>query len=522
MTPSKRTRTRPLLTANPILVKELRSRMRGMRAFAILTGVLLLLAGVSYLFYRIVLATTIYSNMPISPQIGQSLLVGLAVVELMMVCFIAPAVTASAISSEKERLTYEMLLATPLRPASILWGKLISALGYVFLLILAGVPMSSLVFTFGGVTVLDMVKISILLTAIAVTLGVVGVTLSAWLERTVRATVFSYLVVLGLLFGPFLVYIMVGVIRQSLPPPWILIPNPLSALFSALPLASGGNSPAGVVGELGRVLSGGMAMGGGMGMPQDLARPLYHYTLALYATISLGLYLLATRLVRPTRRWRIHWREVGIALGLFLALAASVVAFFGVTADRYDGGVLRPAPTPAPFRVEGPVAPVEVSVERAVPVQVVPVLPPTPAPTPPEPSALSAGNAPVPDLAGLYATAIRQLYVSDRGRAARVKLEVLTIGHAAGDSAVSNAADASSPVPIPVEVQKGVVEALADLGPAVEWVDGPAVLTLSDAGVNEDGIGQVALLFEPTPDISIIRMYLLERVDGTWRILGGF
>ena len=50
---------------NPIVVKELWSRMRGVRAFAILTAVLLLLAGVSYLFYRLVLATTIYSSAPV-------------------------------------------------------------------------------------------------------------------------------------------------------------------------------------------------------------------------------------------------------------------------------------------------------------------------------------------------------------------------------------------------------------------------------------------------------------------------
>jgi ABC-2 type transport system permease protein len=366
-------------TANPIVVKELRSRMRGVRAFAILTGVLLLLAGVSYVFYRIVLATTIYSSTPVSPQIGHTLLVGLAVVELLMVCFITPAVTAGAISSEKERLTYEMLLATPLRPASILWGKLISALGYVFLLILAAVPMASLVFTFGGVTPLDMVKALIMLTATAVTLGVIGVTLSAWLGRTVRATVFSYGVVLGLLLGPLLAFILVGVLRQRLPPAWILVPNPVSALFSALPLASAGGSPIGFVGGLGRVLAGGVGLDGPMGMAEALTRPLYHYTLALYATISLVLYVLATRLVRPTRRWHIGWRDVLVILGLFLGLAVLVVVPFVATAHRYPYSVLQPTPTPAPL-MEGPVPPVEVMVERSVPI--VP-MPPTPTPAPP-------------------------------------------------------------------------------------------------------------------------------------------
>ena len=82
---------------NPIVVKELRSRMRGWRAFAILTSILLLLGGASYGLYRIVLTTSRYSSTPLSPQIGQVLFLGLAFLELMMVCFITPAVTAGSI-----------------------------------------------------------------------------------------------------------------------------------------------------------------------------------------------------------------------------------------------------------------------------------------------------------------------------------------------------------------------------------------------------------------------------------------
>jgi ABC-type transport system involved in multi-copper enzyme maturation permease subunit len=332
------------LRANPIMVKELRSRMRGIRAFAILTGVLVLLAGVSYLFYRIVLAATRYSNSPVGPQIGYTLLVALMSVEMLIVCFVTPAVTAGAISGEKEKLTYEMLLTTPLRPASILWGKLLSALGYVFLLLLASIPMASLVFVYGGVTLTDMIKALAILTATAVTLGVVGVTLSAWLGRTVRATVLSYLFVLILLIGPLLVWIMIGVLRNQLPPSWILIPNPVSALFSAFaPATSYGGSS--VLFELSRVL-GGVAVEGGEPGKFLLPRPLYHYTLPFYGLLSFSFYLLATRLVRPTRRWRIRRREALLALVALLVLAAVVAIPFLATLDRYERRIQLATPTP--------------------------------------------------------------------------------------------------------------------------------------------------------------------------------
>ena len=43
---------------NPIIVKELRSRMRGARAFITLTSVLILMALISYGLYKLVLISS--------------------------------------------------------------------------------------------------------------------------------------------------------------------------------------------------------------------------------------------------------------------------------------------------------------------------------------------------------------------------------------------------------------------------------------------------------------------------------
>jgi ABC-2 type transport system permease protein len=355
----------PRLAGNPIIVKELRSRMRGARAFVMLTGTLLLLGAVSYALYRIVLSTSRYTNAPLGPQIGQALFNGLAFLELMIVCFVTPAVTAGAISGEREKLTYEMLLATPMRPTSILLGKLVSALSYVLLLIFAAIPMASLVFIFGGVAPWDMLKSLVVLVAVTVTLGIVGLFMSAWLGRTGQATVLSYLVVLALLIGPLLVYILVAVIRQDEPPRWILVPNPMSALFSALTAAAPSAGSDNIFWGIGMALGGnvGVLSGRQTGVP----RPLYHYSLPLYGATTLVLYLLAARLVQPTRRWRVGWKEILVVLVLLLVLGGAVVMAFVITADRYEKGVI-PVPTPVP------------AVARPVPVKQAAVNLPTPVP----------------------------------------------------------------------------------------------------------------------------------------------
>jgi hypothetical protein len=255
-------------------------------------------------------------------------------------------VTAGTISGEREKLTYEMLLATPLRPASILWGKLISALSYVLLLIFAAIPMASLVFIFGGVAPRDMLKALVILGVVSVTLGVIGIFMSTWLGRTGRATVLSYLVVLALLVGPPFAYVFVGVLRQAEPPRWILVPNPVSALFSALTPAAPGNASSGLLWGLGMAMGGNLAMLTGQ-WQAGLPRPLYHYTLPLYGALSLALYLLASRLVQPARRWRLAWREILLGLAAFLVLGGLVALAFLATASRYENAPFTPTPAPS-------------------------------------------------------------------------------------------------------------------------------------------------------------------------------
>lgn len=335
---------------NPIIVKELRSRMRGGRAFITLTVALVLLALAGYALYRVATGTNMYSSTPLSPLIGQVLFTGLIFIELIIVAAVTPAVTAAAVSGEIEKQTYEMLLATPLPPGRILVGKLISALGYVFLLIFAGVPLVSLVFLFGGVTVRDMLKALIMLVVIAVMFGVIGLFASTAFKRSGRATAAAYLITLALMFGPLFVAVGVGIMRQTDPPRWIMIPSPLSALGSTLSPSVNPSNLSGMFWMLGSPIY------WIFGQPQismdSIPRPLYHYSLPLFLGLTLILYLLASRLVRPARRWQMRLAEGLLALTLVLGFAGLTALGFAATASRYENVVIE---TPIP--VDAPAAP---------------------------------------------------------------------------------------------------------------------------------------------------------------------
>ena len=329
---------------NPVLVKELRSRMRGARAFILLTVALLGFSGISYLVYLGVTAVARWSQAVLAPEIGQSLFITLAYLGMATICLITPAITAGAISSEYENQTYEMLIATPLPPARILWGKLLSALSYIFLLILAAIPLASVVFIYGGVAPREMLKTLLVLIVTATMLGTIGIFNSAWLKRSGLATVLTYLIVLGMTGLPFFVYILLAILHNGVPPRWPLVINPFSALASAtISPASLSTANSSLSGGLNALLSGNIDV---MTRPDAIPRPLYHYTLPLYGGITLVLYALASRLIRPTHRWRISRRE-GLTFALWgLLLLGVTAAAFGLSANRYEGAGIFIAPTP--------------------------------------------------------------------------------------------------------------------------------------------------------------------------------
>ncbi len=195
--------------------KELRGRMRGRRAFAILTLYLVLLAIFSWGIYEFQRDAAAMSNfggefgiapVAIAPQIGQALFTGLLLVETVLVIVLAPAFTTGAISLERERQTLDLLVTTPLSSLGLVIGKLGSALAYVFLLIFASLPMAAVVFLFGGVGPDDLIRAYVLLVCFAVGFGAIGLFISALVKRTQVATVLTYLTILALTAGTWVVW----------------------------------------------------------------------------------------------------------------------------------------------------------------------------------------------------------------------------------------------------------------------------------------------------------------------------
>lgn len=203
---------------NPVMMKELRGRMRGARAFVVMGVYLGLMSLFTVLVYAAYPNLTRYSGPVLATgQLGRVLFNTIIGIEMVLIMFIVPAFTSGAITGERERKTYDLLRTTLLPEPSFIVGKLESALSYVLLLLLAAIPIQSIAFLFGGVGESELIIASIILGVTAFVLGALGLFLSSTAERTLTANVRAYLVALFVTFVvPALLVYFISIYQDAL------------------------------------------------------------------------------------------------------------------------------------------------------------------------------------------------------------------------------------------------------------------------------------------------------------------
>ena len=185
---------------NPITLKELRSRMRGRRAFVILSLYLLAVSTIIFFIY-LVFALDSSTAASAGQLAGQAIFMTMVGIQMFLVVFVAPAFTSGAITGEKERQTFELLRTTLMSPRRFVLGKTISALGYIILLIFSTIPLIFLAFMIGGVSWVEILISQCMLIAGAFTYSLLGLYFSSRAKTTLAATVTTYIVTIALLIG---------------------------------------------------------------------------------------------------------------------------------------------------------------------------------------------------------------------------------------------------------------------------------------------------------------------------------
>lgn len=116
-----------------------------------------------------------------------------AFVQLLLTVFFAALSAASAVSQEKDRRTFVLLLLTDMRDYEIVVGKMLGALLPILVQILVTAPVLALLLLLGGISPEQVVQAVLVLAAAAVAAGSLGGLVALWRERTFQALALSVL-----------------------------------------------------------------------------------------------------------------------------------------------------------------------------------------------------------------------------------------------------------------------------------------------------------------------------------------
>lgn len=295
--------------------KEFVSRLQGKLTYVLLTAIVALFTGlVLASFWMLVVSVPTLvpvigssvgsgSNVTVQTLVagnrGAFLFYALSICLLAAVFTITPAVAGSAISSEREGDTLDLLVVAGLRARSIVLGKLLAAVLFVLLLACTTLPAFAVAWMFGGVSIRDVGLTLAVLIATVAFISAVGLLCSALARSSTLASLYTYAVVYLLAIGSLMLYLIGASTQNEAAVRPLLALNPFLALISVAD---------GITGSLQLTLPY-QYRGALDGISQEwfglsLRTPHWIPMLVLYTLGTLGLALAAGLAIDPCHRWR--------------------------------------------------------------------------------------------------------------------------------------------------------------------------------------------------------------------------
>lgn len=179
---------------NPIVKKDLKVTVRSMRFSWGLFAYEAVLT-LAFLLALLVIQASNGSYVRGGSNIYSSLVYLFPVVGVAQVCIVAlyvPVITASSISGEKERQTFDIMMTTCMSPFSIVFGKVLSAVLRILLFVAASTPIMALSFVVGGLSWSLLFYYLLAVILLALFSGSIGILSSALCRKSVMSVLLSF------------------------------------------------------------------------------------------------------------------------------------------------------------------------------------------------------------------------------------------------------------------------------------------------------------------------------------------
>ncbi len=229
---------------NPIVKKDLKVIARSMK---IAWGIFIYEAVLAVFFFiaiYIIFASGSTYGYTSDYQEFMTLFPLIAGLQFCIIAVIMPVITASAISGEKEKQTFDLLLTTVMSSRAIVRGKVGSAVIRMMVFIVGSFPLMALSFTIGGLSWWNLFITMIGFLVFAILTGSIGIFASTITRKTITAIILTYAfyVVFLLMSGLPTLFIVVGsTLSSGSVISVLMLINPVAAVVEMFVLMLGGD-----------------------------------------------------------------------------------------------------------------------------------------------------------------------------------------------------------------------------------------------------------------------------------------
>ena len=136
----------------------------------------------------------------------------LSATEVVMVGLVLPIMTASSITGEKERQTFDIMLTTSMSPIAIVIGKVQTAITKMMLFIVASIPIMAISFVMGGLSWGYLFAFLVLIFIYSIFCASLGIFCSSICAKSISSIILSY-VFYGVFYGATFIPMLISVLN---------------------------------------------------------------------------------------------------------------------------------------------------------------------------------------------------------------------------------------------------------------------------------------------------------------------
>lgn len=187
------------MKVNPVLRNESKIAVRSIK-FTLMIFAYIVALSIAVMIYYNSVNESIFSN---GLYLGSSTIfyVVMAIGQAVLLFFIVPALSSTAICSEREKQTLDILLSSKLTPIQIIIGKVSASSLRVIILIVSTMPLYAIGALIGGVKLSNILGLILFFIVNTIFVSSIGVFVSTYVKTSKVSTALSYALVLFIYVG---------------------------------------------------------------------------------------------------------------------------------------------------------------------------------------------------------------------------------------------------------------------------------------------------------------------------------